>query len=57
LGEARREYDVKRDPVKGVSVRDNVYGKLETGDKPEDAAGKVVNLSPVDSPTSEDKGE
>jgi hypothetical protein len=32
FGEARREYVVEREPVRGVRVRVRVYGKLEMGD-------------------------
>jgi hypothetical protein len=69
LGDARAEYVVDREPVRGVSVSVRVYGKLDMGfgvlpgdvDEEDDgvraAAGNVVNLTPVESPTSDDIGE
>jgi hypothetical protein len=66
LGEARNEYEVERDPVKGVSVSVKVYGKVDMGalglginddDCGLEAAGKVLNLRPVDMPISDDTGE
>lgn len=65
MGEARNEYEVERDPVKGVSVSVNVYGKVDMGalglgindDCGVEAAGRVLNLRPVDMPISDDTGE
>jgi hypothetical protein len=67
LGEARREYVVDREPVIGVRVRVNVYGKVEIGvgwlvEDEEDegtsvAAGSVLNRRPVDMPIIEETGE
>lgn len=56
------------EPVSGVRVRVRVYGNVEMGavavavaaaDEPrfDVAAGSVLNLSPVDMPTSEETGE
>jgi hypothetical protein len=68
FGEARREYVVDREPVIGVRVRVNVYGKVEMGvgwlveDEEEDegtsvAAGSVLNRRPVDMPIIDETGE
>jgi hypothetical protein len=68
LGDARREYVVDSDPVMGVRVTVNVYGKVEMGvgwlveDEVEDegtsvAAGSVLNRRPVDMPIIEETGE
>jgi hypothetical protein len=62
FGDARREYDVEREPVKGVNVRVRVYGKVEMGvavaeDLGSVAAGSVLNRSPVDMPIKEETGE
>jgi hypothetical protein len=69
LGEARREYVVDKEPVMGVRVKVNVYGKVEMGvgwlvedeEEVEDgtsvAAGSVLNRRPVDMPIIEETGE
>lgn len=69
FGDARTEYVVDKEPVRGVSVKVRVYGKLDIGpglppgdeglegDGVRVAAGKVVNFRPVDNPTNEETGE
>jgi hypothetical protein len=67
-GEARMEYVVDREPVRGVRVKVSVYGEAGIPDaawKPVGggveveplATGSVVNRTPVESPMTEDSGE